>query len=269
MFFVLTAALLALSGCKDVPQKGNSSHSEEQADSSYTIEQTKDCYSVTLADGSGADSAHVQFVLPCYADKQVSEAIAEQVNEALGGSYEGSYSDVESMARHYLTNYMKEIKEERKDYDGEMPFERDLKVWRSYETDRLVTINVQMYQYSGGAHGGTFCYGLSFRKSDGRQMGMNTLNNLVGDEGWSSMQKEGLMEYFDVKTDSALQDCLLDVETYFIPAPQMAPYFSEKGLEFVYQQYEIAPYAAGLPSYTIPYRSLDKYLNATGRRLLK
>lgn len=247
----LTALTFTFLGCKETSQNTNESHD------------------ISLADGAGPDSAHVRFLLPCYADRQVNEAIYEQISETLGGSYEGSYADVDSMARHYLARYMQEMREERADFDAEMGYERSLSVERTYETDQFVTINVQEYQYSGGAHGGTLCYGLTFRKSDGRRMGMNVLNNLVGDEEWTSMQKEGLMEYFEVKTDSDLQECLLDVETYMIPKPQFEPYFSEKGMEFVYQQYEIACYAAGLPCYTIPYDRLGKYLNATGRRLLE
>ena len=226
------------------------------------------CRTIELVDGAGLDSAHVKFVLPEYADSRLNAAILEQLNEALGGSYEGAYTDPDAMARHYLAAYMQEMRENREDLETEIGCERSLEVWRTYETDRLVTLNVQLYEYSGGAHGGTLCYGLTFRKSDGRRMGMNTLNNLVGDEGWTSLQKEGLMEYFEVKTDSDLQDCLLGVETYMIPTPQYEPYFSEKGMEFVYQQYEIACYAAGLPSYTVPYDRLQKYLNVTGRQLL-
>ena len=247
----ITALVLTYSSCKDAPTSDAK------------------CRTIELATGSAAgDSAHVKFVLPDYADRHLNEVILEQLNEALGGTYEGSYADPDSMARHYLATYMQEMSEERADFETEMTFERSLKVYRTYETDRLVTFNVQQYQFSGGAHGGTLCFGLTFRKPDGRRMSMNTLGNLVGDEEWSNLQKEGLKEYFEVDTDEELQDCLLDVETYMIPAPEYEPYFSEKGMEFVYQQYEIAPYAAGLPSYTIPYDRLRKYLNVTGRRLL-
>lgn len=231
-------------------------------------ENVADSIDIRLTDGAGLDSAHVRFLLPCYADKHLNAAILEQISEELGGSYQGSYDDAEAMARHYLSAYMQEMRADRKEFDAEMGFERNLTVERTYETDQMVTFNVQMYQYTGGAHGGTICYGLTFRKSDGRRMSMNTLGNQVGDEEWSEMQKEGLMEYFEVKTDSALQENLQGVETYMIPQPQYAPYFSERGMEFVYQQYEIACYAAGLPSYTIPYNRLGKYLNVTGKRLL-
>ena len=238
-------------GCKDIPKN------------------TTQCNSVEIAAGDGLDSAHVKFLLPWYSDRRVNEAIIEQLNESFGGGYEGSYSDVDSMGRYYLAQYMQEMKEFRSEDEMPLPYERSLSAVRSYETDDLVTIDVQEYQYSGGAHGGTTSYGLTFRKSDGRLMGRNTLNNLVGDDEWNDMVKQQLMEYFEVKTEEELKDCLMDVELYMLPMPQTEPCFTEKGLVFTYQQYEIASYAAGMPSYVIPYDKLKKYLNRTGRQLLE
>ncbi len=48
--------------------------------------------------------------------------------------------------------------------------------------------------------------------------------------------------------------------------------FTDKGLSFLYQHYEVAPYAAGMPEFTVPYDKLDgiikaKYLLA-GRQLV-
>lgn len=259
--------MLTFSGCKKTEKSvalGDISDSMEVTpipDESY--------YKATLTEGTGPDSAQVSFELPLYADEHVNEAILEQLSEALGGTYEGSYDQPDSMAHHYLNHYLKDMADERTEFDSEAPFERSLKVWCSYENDKFVTLNVQEYQYLGGAHGSTQCYGLTFRKSDGRRMGLNTLGKNVDDEEWSDMKKQGLMDYFEVKTDSDLQSMLLDTEIYLIKMPVTEPYFSEKGMEFVYQQYEIAPYAAGMPCYTIPYDRLKKYLNTTGRRLLE
>ena len=50
-----------------------------------------------------------------------------------------------------------------------------------------------------------------------------------------------------------MEACLLDVQVYNIPLPKNPPYFTQDGLTFVYQQYEIAPYAAGMPTFSIPY----------------
>lgn len=251
--FVALAAIVSLWGCKDIPTN------------------TTQCNLVEIADGEGNDSAHIKFVLPWYGDKRVNEAIVEQLNESFGGGYEGSYSDVDSMGRYYLAYYMQEMKRDRSEIENTMPYERSLSAILSEETNDYVTIDVQEYQYTGGAHGGTTSYGLTFRKSDGRQMGKNILNNLVGDDEWNDMVKQQLMEYFDVKTEEELHDNLQLSPDYFpfIPLPQTEPCLTEKGLVFTYQQYEIACYAAGMPSYVIPYDKLKKYLNRTGKHLLE
>ena len=43
------------------------------------------------------------------------------------------------------------------------------------------------------------------------------------------------------------------------PFPQNPPYFEENGVCFLYQQYEIAPYAAGMPACVIPFETLRPY----------
>ena len=45
-----------------------------------------------------------------------------------------------------------------------------------------------------------------------------------------------------------------------IPRPQFAPYLTPRGMVFTYQQYEIAAYAAGLPSFIVPYEKISSFL---------
>ena len=222
---------------------------------------------IVINEGTAKDSVHIEFDVPDLSDQRINESIMEQLNEALGGLYESDYADADSMARFYARYYMDDMAEMRSDFDAEMGFEHSVSVKRSYETTKLITFDVLCYQYSGGAHGGCTYLGLTFRKSDGRRMGNDVLRS-TDDVEWGNTIKEGLMEYFEVKTEEELQDCLLDVETYMLPLPQAEPSFQENGLLFTYQQYEIAPYAAGMPSFVIPYDKVNKYLNVTGRRLL-
>lgn len=53
------------------------------------------------------------------------------------------------------------------------------------------------------------------------------------------------------------------------PLPSTPPYFTRKGVTFVYQAYEIAPYAAGIPTFTVDFDDIDKYLSDEGKLLLK
>ena len=254
----MAALSLSLGGCKQEP----------------TNEATET--NIELVAGTKKDTARVSINIPVYADETVMRAIMEQLVEALDGSYEGDLTDVDSLARYLLKSNMDEMAgmhdEDEETWDEEMEFmthfERELTVSKVYENDRFVTLNIQYYQYAGGAHGISTDYGMTFRKSDGRQMGKNILNNLQGDEGWRDMMYQGLMEYFEVESEEELSACLFEPELYKLELPGTEPYLTEEGLTFVYQQYEIAAYCYGMPSFTIPYDKLDKYLNTTGKRLL-
>ena len=55
---------------------------------------------------------------------------------------------------------------------------------------------------------------------------------------------------------------------YFLPMPVTPPLFGKDGIIVTYQQYEIAAYAAGMPSFVIPYNKAKGLLNQTGKALL-
>ena len=52
-----------------------------------------------------------------------------------------------------------------------------------------------------------------------------------------------------------------------IPKPSITPCLVEKGVEIIYGEYEIAPYMHGMPTFTIPYSKIAKYLTPEARRL--
>lgn len=75
--------------------------------------------------------------------------------------------------------------------------------------------------------------------------------------------KNDLMtEYFKSKDADDFRDALL-VNPDTLPLPSSSPYFLADGVHFVYQQYEIAPYAAGMPGCVVPYsRVMDMFTPA-------
>ncbi|MDE6438615.1 MAG: RsiV family protein, partial [Muribaculaceae bacterium] len=46
------------------------------------------------------------------------------------------------------------------------------------------------------------------------------------------------------------------------------PYFMKDGVVFLYQQYEIACYAAGMPACVIPYSALLPFMTPAARELV-
>lgn len=150
------------------------------------------------------------------------------------------------------------------------------------QNDRYLTIDENSSVYTGGAHGLFFAWGTTFRKSDGQKMGWN-LFDLSKKAQIANLIIWELRSYFafEPESDPVSEEALFDQlqlwdnpdtpenELEFrIPLPSVAPYVTAEGIAFVYQQYEIAAYACGLPSGTIPFDKVRDVLSAEGRELL-
>ena len=81
----------------------------------------------------------------------------------------------------------------------------------------------------------------------------------------------GLREYFreaGVELESGeLMEVLTLPEEGLVPLPTWEPYPAEDGLVFLYQQYEIAPYASGMPSFVLPFDEVKEFLSADALRV--
>ena len=212
----------------------------------------------------------------------LANAIREYISESLGstygggeeeskmGSYSGDLADGEQMAKYYfdlkVTEFTKMYNSMKNEGMPDVPqLASEIQITRGYETPKLVTFNFSSYEYAGGAHGGSVGSGMTFRKTDGRRIGWELFSTVK----MQSILRNGLKEYFEVKTDEELENCLSLESIYNIPLPVTPPLFTEKGIVVIYQQYEIAAYAAGMPSFTIPYKDARKMLNNTGKKLIE
>lgn len=179
-------------------------------------------------------------------------------------------SDYEERAK-YIQEDEDFTDEQKKEMLEDFPrWEYDFTLEKQYETDRYVVFNSTDYVYLGGAHGGITGQGSpTFDKKDGHRV-----EKFLKDDSLQQMQTllaAGLVDYFSDEDGSVnagnVRDYLfLDDET--IPFPVWTPHPTEDGLCFVYQQYEIAAYAMGMPSFTIPYEAVKPYLTQEAADLL-
>lgn len=140
----------------------------------------------------------------------------------------------------------------------EAPNEQECFITKAYEDSACVTLVYKGYGYLGGAHGSTMFEGATFSKEDGHRMDWELTKNYSKAELNDSI-KAGVKAYFGVKTDqeliNELQIGVMEGEwDGNMPLPAAPPYLSEKGIEIIYQQYEIACYAAGMPCCTLKKR---------------
>lgn len=210
---------------------------------------------------------------PTTAPQSIKTAISEYIIEFLGAEYMGSLENGDSIVNYYGRKEYNYLVNEFKETEGETPLMVDHKFNKIRETRKYVTYVAVNDVYMGGAHGFSIVQGATFRKADGRKFNNDMLVGVYKDE-FRALLKKGLKEYFGMPkmTDDDLKKLLILNDPYdvdFLPLPQNPPYITAKGLTFVYQQYEIAAYAAGLPSFTIPFDEIKPYLTSTVLKMLE
>ena len=178
------------------------------------------------------------------------------------------------------TDFMKDFNKRNEEYfkksyeedyggdgDGDLSEERSINFSRCmefekiFEDDHFVTYLATEDVYLNGAHGSYFVKGATFRKSDGRRFGFDMLKDSACDSLENLISKK-LEDSFEVASWKDLKECLIlnDYEDK-VPLPKNPPYLKGDTLMFVYQQYEIAAYAYGLPVAAIPLKDLKGMLS--------
>ncbi len=146
----------------------------------------------------------------------------------------------------------------------------DFKLQKLADTLGYIVFQSQNYIYTGGAHGGVIGDGyLTFDKQSGKQIEPMLDPDCVKDI--QPLLIQGLLRYY-AECDSPLSEEelreRLQIDGDLIPLPSWTPYPTANGLDFVYQQYEIASYADGMPSFVLPFDEVRPFLTPEARQLL-
>jgi hypothetical protein len=266
--FIPLLLLLAAFSCTSNDPKQASANIFSQSDN--TTEFTTDSISIKKEGLGGDFSATIE--MPTSGNPLLVNSINEWISEQLGNSYEGDVNDVKQMLQFYAKLYTTAKDSTHLDTiwgDGkyaELALDRSFEIEKIYETSKLVTFGVNSsFYYHGAAHPNTTYNAQTFRKSDGRRFGWEIIcedYTLADDSTYVPLESKlraGIAKYFEVANEDDLGD-MLSIEksdfSYNFPRPQSIPYLTKDGLNFVYQQYEIAPYAMGMPAVTIPCEEL-------------
>ena len=256
----------------------------------------KDTLAVALCtrhsnDTSTTSALNIQFPVPNKKKAALIASIHEWISEELGGTYgdaaNGNYArllaDTTAVINHYYASIEKHNADVWKDildnmepqHRPEMQIYDSMAVTKAHEGKDWVTMEYVNSCYMGGAHGSFIVYGQTFRKSDGRRIGWDIFRKSDDPEfGYQHLLRKGMLEYFsdgnpDFKEEDLEGELMNQASSYYIPLPQCPPLFTEEGILFLYNQYEVAAYAAGLPQFVISYKDLAPYLNATILNMLQ
>ena len=181
-------------------------------------------------------------------------------------------SGLDTAARaEYIMEDPETTKEEKEAMMAEYPgWEYDYTIKKIADKGSYAVFQSENYLYMGGAHGGVTGKGaMTFDKKDGHLVESLLIPGCT--EAIQPLLVKGLLGYYKDADVEMTREELLDhlfIEGGIIPLPAWTPYPGEDGVVFTYQQYEIASYAEGMPSFSIPYGEIKPFLTEEAAKLL-
>lgn len=191
--------------------------------------------------------------------------------------YKGDPTEGKKMVDYYgngIIRYLKSSQEEQMSYMDE-PTEKpslcdEISIRKGAETGKYLTYDFTEYCDLGGAHGSFKSYSINIDKRTSK-----LITRAIDTRKMKSMQsilRKGVMQYLKECDESVNNDNLnsyLTLDGNTIPLPEHSPWVENDSISFVYQQYEIAPYAMGLISFKLPIKEVAPFLTKEMKAMLK
>ena len=124
-----------------------------------------------------------------------------------------------------------------------------------YESPEIISIAVNSYINTGGAHGNSQIEFLNFNPINGAILNLNDL--IINLEGFTRLVEDSFKLEIKASEDSS------HMEDFFFGKEFQLPEsfgFSDEGLIILYNPYEIASYSQGITEFSIPFEKLSNFL---------
>lgn len=136
----------------------------------------------------------------------------------------------------FIEEFKKEAAEKK---PSEAKYELSSSFAGTYVDNEIISTRLSVSRFTGGAHPSTFMYGLNYAKDTGKEIGLKSVLTLIGatlsqvSEYSSAQLKEKLGDSFIPEGAAAKE------ENFWMYS------INEKGVTFIFNEYQVAPYAAG------------------------
>lgn len=132
------------------------------------------------------------------------------------------------------------------------PFDAVMKYDVTFNQDCHLSMYRDQYQYTGGAHGNTIRASDTWNLETGRRLPLSRFFRF-GENYRKTVLDEILRQADENMAGGSgilFEDYRTLIRKYFDPA---SFYLTQSGIDVYFQQYEIAPYVAGIVVFTVPY----------------
>ncbi len=171
----------------------------------------------------------------------------------------------------YLISQQKEMMKERLEKDWIPRFQIDVKIKKRMETSTYITYSVAYNVTLGGAHGSYYYSESSINKNTACPLTQTVDTTKVLQI--QPLLRKGILGYLK---SNGIENVESDYKNYLFlpddghfPLPVHLASLTNEGVKFFYQQYEIASYAVGVVSFTIPYDAILPFLCREAKTLVE
>ncbi len=210
--------------------------------------------SADCGDKPDSTCTHVEITYPVFNSAPVlNDSISRKLRYMF--AYNG---ETDSTLNRYADNFIKGYTEFKKtDPRSVMYFELESYAHVVRQDSALVTVEVGGYSYQGGAHGASFTTYINWNAKDNKNIKLSDIltdgyNSKLTSVADSIFRKDEKLEPNQPLDNYFFKDNKFALNENFLITPL--------GLKFLYNQYEIKPYAAGQTELLIPYQNISSLL---------
>ena len=147
----------------------------------------------------------------------------------------------------------------------------ELSLTQTYMTEgKLLSIAAENYTYYGGVHPNSATRAWNFDLATGEFLTLDALASEEGDLQGNSLQESIYWNIYEQIAQKSLSEGYFDdYDSYLQDFPTLATLnFTENGLTVTFDQYVIAPYAAGPQVFSVPYSEFYNALSEHAKTIL-
>lgn len=268
---ILLLSLFTITSCGDgktneIDLKSKTESTADSTNSSFSEKSPKTeifrgKVEKTLTAGETSETSSIYFEYFILDDN--SPSYCKSVNELISTSVQNEFEETETekitsnLSKNYFADILIEFKKSFKSAGEEyMPWSLIDSIRIDDSKTKYVHLETFTYSFTGGAHGNGFESHLLIDKETGKQLGVNDF--------FSNIKKLNyLVDFYFRKSVGLSQNENLQDAGWFIEGRLESNnnfYFTDKSLVFVYNSYEIGPYAVGAPIIEIPLSKVQDIL---------
>ena len=259
---------LAFSSCQEKSKAISESKSRTDLDSVSFVINTVD-KSVGRCDTEGSDACAQVYLQLLKLSPQKENVLIDSIQKSITNEFLNLSNTDTALIRtpseliYSFLDEFSQIISELPDYVTRWEMERSADV--NYNKWGILGISLFDYSYTGGAHGNSFIQYINYDLTTGKELGLDQF--ILDSEGtaFANFSENQFRLSQNIKSETPWSEADFWFEEGFY-LPQNFK-ISDQGMHFIYNSYEIAPYAVGQIELLIKWKDLEPYLQSEWKAL--